>query len=309
MVAALLCASLVSLPDFDAAWAYASARGSTATVVMDRTGQIDVRGTFNTPVSIASGTKSFSGVAAALLARDGLIRLDDRVSTAITEWQGVPGKQDITYRQLLSLSSGLSSSGSGESQTCPSEATLIATNLVTQPGTDFAYGPRAFNVFSLAAERRLGGQKIHAYLQQRLFQPLGMTVTWMNFNAEGRTQMGGGAILSAADWAKFGMYVLQGGVTSRGRTLDASVVSTMPKAQGPGTHYGLSWWLSPTPSTQTGGGPSSSFRGFLHAAGFGGQTLIVLPDLGLVLVRVGRPSGSGGSFSQAAWLEAMLGRS
>lgn len=311
MIAPLLAAALLSQtpPNLDAAWNYASARGTTATVVMNRTGMIDARGTFTLPVQIASGTKSFNGVAAALLARDGLLDLDEKVSNSLIEWQSQQGKKDITYRQLLSLSSGLSPSGSGEATACPSEAALLATNLVTNPDTDFAYGPRNFNVFSLAAERKLGGQKLHQYLNERLFAPLGMNVTWANTNAEGRVQFGGGAIVSAQDWAKFGVFVWRGGVIGRLRALDPKVVSSFRTSQGQGTHYGLSWWLTPEGSTSTGAGPTSSFLQYMMADGLAGQELIILPDQGLVLVRVGRASGPAGSYSTAGWLQAMLGRS
>jgi CubicO group peptidase (beta-lactamase class C family) len=53
---------------------------------------------------LASGTKFFSGVAAAAAVQDGLLSLDERVSDTLTEW-GSDGRRDITMRQLLSLSS------------------------------------------------------------------------------------------------------------------------------------------------------------------------------------------------------------
>ncbi|MCL4201627.1 MAG: serine hydrolase [Pirellulaceae bacterium] len=56
---------------------------------------------------LASGTKSFVGVAAMAAVEDGLIRLDDRACESLTEWQNDPVKSQITYRQLLTLTSGL----------------------------------------------------------------------------------------------------------------------------------------------------------------------------------------------------------
>jgi hypothetical protein len=55
---------------------------------------------------LASGTKSFSGVAAAAAVQDKLLTLDDKVSDTLTEWQ-VDGRQDITIRQVLGLISGI----------------------------------------------------------------------------------------------------------------------------------------------------------------------------------------------------------
>ncbi|MDX2016458.1 MAG: serine hydrolase [Planctomycetota bacterium] len=59
------------------------------------------------PHILASGTKSFSGVAAMAAVQDGLIKLDDKVSDTLTDWKADPRKANITVRQLLNLSSGL----------------------------------------------------------------------------------------------------------------------------------------------------------------------------------------------------------
>jgi CubicO group peptidase (beta-lactamase class C family) len=59
------------------------------------------------PHMLASGTKSFSGVAAMAAVQDGLIKLDDKVSDVLTDWKSDPRKAQITVRQLLNLSSGL----------------------------------------------------------------------------------------------------------------------------------------------------------------------------------------------------------
>src|SRR5438270_815522 len=56
---------------------------------------------------IFSGTKSFWGMAALCAARDGLIRLDDRVADTITEWKNDPRKSQITIRQLLNQTDGI----------------------------------------------------------------------------------------------------------------------------------------------------------------------------------------------------------
>jgi CubicO group peptidase (beta-lactamase class C family) len=50
---------------------------------------------------LASGTKSFSGVAAAAAVQDGLFKLDDPVSNILTEWKA-DARRDVTIRQLLS---------------------------------------------------------------------------------------------------------------------------------------------------------------------------------------------------------------
>jgi len=56
---------------------------------------------------LASGTKSFVGVIAVAAVQDGLIRLDEKVCESLTEWKTDPLKSQITYRQLLTMTSGL----------------------------------------------------------------------------------------------------------------------------------------------------------------------------------------------------------
>src|SRR2546430_8902167 len=56
---------------------------------------------------IFSGTKSFWGIAALCAARDGLIKLDDRVADTIAEWKTDSRKSQITIRQLLNQTHGI----------------------------------------------------------------------------------------------------------------------------------------------------------------------------------------------------------
>jgi hypothetical protein len=56
---------------------------------------------------LASGTKSFVGVVAVAAVQDGLIRLDEKACESLTEWKTDPLKSQITYRHLLTMTSGL----------------------------------------------------------------------------------------------------------------------------------------------------------------------------------------------------------
>jgi len=56
---------------------------------------------------LASGTKSFVGVIAVAVVQDGLIWLDEKAYESLTEWKTDPLKSQITYRHLLTMTSGL----------------------------------------------------------------------------------------------------------------------------------------------------------------------------------------------------------
>jgi len=53
--------------------------------------------------------KSFWGLVAYATATDGLLDLDEKVTDTITEWKSDPGKNGITIRQLMNLTSGVES--------------------------------------------------------------------------------------------------------------------------------------------------------------------------------------------------------
>ena len=69
--------------------------------------QYDNGGAREQPHSLASGAKCFVGPAAVAAVQDGLIKLDDPAVENIPEWKDDPAKSTITYRQLLSMTSGL----------------------------------------------------------------------------------------------------------------------------------------------------------------------------------------------------------
>ncbi|MBX9688441.1 MAG: serine hydrolase, partial [Candidatus Obscuribacterales bacterium] len=91
---------------------------------------------------LASGTKSFSGVAAIAAKEDGLLELDEAVSKTISEWKKDERKSKITIRQLLSLISGIK----GEVLHPTAYADAINTELSAAPGSVFQYGAAPFQI-------------------------------------------------------------------------------------------------------------------------------------------------------------------
>jgi len=210
-----------------------------------------------TPHLLASGTKSFSGIAAAIAVDDGLLSFDERVSDTITEWRSDPRKSTITVRQLLSLTSGLESLGSAIDNprnaraagiTDRAEAS-IGARLVADPGERFIYGPSSFYVFGELMKRKLaaartGDRDVVAYLERKAFGPLGISPRFMRDEA-GNANLPGGCRLSAAQWATFGEMVRNGGVHAGTRIVGKASLAELlaPRSDGPGRTYGLTWWI------------------------------------------------------------------
>lgn len=230
------------------------------------------------PHPLASGTKSFTGIAAMFAVQDGLLTLDEPAADTLTEWKDDPRKSRITVRHLLTLSSGLDPADAalggrgggrliGEGARRRAErlklaeqpivrdhyAAAIGCAAIAEPGERFMYGPSHFYAFGALLERKLAASEIPhktvlGYLRARLFDPIGLRVAWFGKDAAGRPNLPGGCLLTARQWAKFGEFVrLNGSWPQPDGSLksllrpDLLAECFMPSSVNPG--YGLTWWL------------------------------------------------------------------
>ena len=207
------------------------------------------------PHLLASGTKSFSGIAAALAIEDGLLSLDEKVADTIHEWKGDPRKSQVTVRQLLSLASGIESlSGTIENTRNARAAGItdrvtasIGAKMLADPGERFIYGPSQFYVFGELMKRKLAAAKTGdadalAYLDRKVFTPLGINPRFLRDEA-GNANLPGGCRMTARDWAVFGEFVRNGGVHDGKRLLGEATLAQLMQSHGPNKAYGLTWWL------------------------------------------------------------------
>jgi CubicO group peptidase (beta-lactamase class C family) len=101
-------------------------------------------------------------------------------------------------------------------------------------------------------------------------------------DAPGAGRHGGGLYLRPRDLAKIGYLFLKDGVWEGKRILPEGWVrdSTMRQVElSGGGAYGYKWWIAP----RTGPGSHLAYAG----SGYGGQLLIVVPDLQLLAVFTG----------------------
>ncbi len=131
---------------------------------------------------IASSTKSFMAMAAALLDKEGKIRLDDPVTkytAGLTFKAAIPDK--VTVRDLLTHTSGLRNSPlvfrmaySGESE--DEDMMRVLANATTYDDARFgkyAYDNLGYNIYALLVQRTLK-KKWQDVLQEKIFGPLKM---------------------------------------------------------------------------------------------------------------------------------------
>lgn len=262
--------------------------------------QYDNGGAVDQPQMLASGSKSFVGLAAIAAVQDKLLNLDDSASEAITEWKGDPKKATITYRQLLTLTSGLTASERGVVMKAPSWKDTAERPMTGTPGGQFNYGPHQLNVFAYALERKLGKESFEAYLKRRILDPIGVKIDWRTRCADGHPQIGGGAFATARDWAKFGEFVRQGGRWDGKVVVDAKLLAECFRGTPRNPAYGMTWWLknevtaelrkaSMILSHEWADAANADWlpADLVAACGAGKQRLYVVPSLKLVVVRQG----------------------
>ena len=193
---------------------------------------------------LASGSKSFVGVATIAAAQDGLLRLDAPVSEYLPEWRSESRKARVTLRQLLSLESGIETGnpGTGCGGRGATWADAVKAPAVAEPATVFRYGPFPF-ISAGAVIERVQRASFEQFLQQRVLDPLGVKVEWRTKCGDGKPQLAGGAAMTARDWATFGEMIRRGGVHNGTRVLDEQLVRELFRPAVSNPNYGLSWWL------------------------------------------------------------------
>jgi CubicO group peptidase (beta-lactamase class C family) len=296
---------------------------------------------------IASQSKPITATALMLLVDEGKLSLDDPVAKHLPEFRSpwLVAEQDkdhvllkrpqgtVTIRHLLSHTSGLPFRSEMEEPTLDllrlrdAVRSYAMTPLLFEPGTKYQYSSAGINTAGRIIEV-VSGTSYAEFLQQRLFEPLGMkdttfwpkgdqlkrlvksykpsadkmglaetTVTQLKYPLDdpGRQPMPAGGLFStAADLGNFCRMVLGGGTFQGRRYLSAAAVREMTRKQTGAAvkeSYGLGW--------ATGGGT------FGHGGAYA-TNMTIDAQRGLILVFLVQHAGfpRDGGKSHAAFLEA-----
>lgn len=132
------------------------------------------------PYQIASISKQFTAAALLLLEDEGKLSLDDTVA----KWlPGITGGDTIKLRQLLSHTSGLQDYWPQDYSFAAMAKPTTPQGIVDRwakkpldfaPGTQWQYSNTGYVVAGMIAEKA-AGKPLLAYLQDKVFKPLGMT--------------------------------------------------------------------------------------------------------------------------------------
>jgi CubicO group peptidase (beta-lactamase class C family) len=252
------------------------------------------------PHDLASVTKSVTSTLIGIAATRGELDLDAPVVSFFSDRDiaNRADKERITVRDLLSMSSGL------DCRDWPNEQTQVAMRqsadwiqfvldlpMVEEPGTTFSYCSPGMHLLSAILQRATGTSAL-AYARANLFRPLGIEDADWPSDAQGVTHGWGDLALKPTDAAKLGFLYLNGGTWNGRRILSTEWIAeaTTPHVRtGQAEDYGYGWWVS----------PPGSDPAFFRADGNGGQRILVVPSLDLVIVTTGG-GDSGSIFSSVA---------
>lgn len=162
-------------------------------------------------------------------------------------------------------------------------AFTLGTSVVDEPGSTYRYNSGT-TVLLGEIIRRASGMSVPAFAERHLFGPLRIrSYEWVGMAGAGEvTHSAGGLYLRPRDMAKIGQLMLDDGLWNGDRVLSSEWVrrSLTPEIATPGLGNqrgcGYQWRIG-------------RFGGFdaYWAAGWGGQYVIVLPELDLVFVQTG----------------------
>ncbi len=247
----------------------------------------------DTVFRIYSMTKPIASVGLMMLVEDGLVQIADPVAKYLPEFEGITlgvvGRDDVgqplleriplteltgtrapTVQDLLRHTSGLTygifgdslvkseyrKSGAEQGRLTNTEFSQRLATLpqAYAPGTVWEYG-RSTDIVGALIER-VSGQTLGAYLQARIFDPLGMVDTGFALSAASQARIaqplktdpdsttlavrlldtskvpiyesaGGGLLSTAPDYLRFALMLLSGGTLDGARILSAKTIALM----------------------------------------------------------------------------------
>ncbi len=217
--------------------------------------------------------------------------IDQPVFTFFPEYAAArtPEKDRILLSHLLTMSSGIAwNEDIPYSDTRNSEVLMnmmpqpyryvLDQPLAAEPGMKWNYS--GGDVALLAAIiQKASGKRLTDFARETLFEPLGITdFEWVEM-ANGDAAAASGLRLRPRDMARLGQLALAGGSWNGERIISAQWLaeSVRPRFPTETTHYGYLWWVD---SSTIGAASIDSYEAF----GLGGQRIIVVPSLDLVVV-------------------------
>jgi len=184
----------------------------------------------------------------------------------------------ITLYHLLTMSSGIAEGKPRWDKDDNPIRTTLQQHLQSDPGTQFHYSSPAAHVFSGILFKAIK-DSLYDFADKYLFQPLGIKkVIWYKDNT-GLLLTCGSSLWESRDLLKIGQLYLNKGTWSGIEIIPEEYINQSVKTHisgdcyGTYVNYGYMWYCETI----------SGYKAF-YASGYGGQYLMVIPDLDMVVL-------------------------
>jgi CubicO group peptidase (beta-lactamase class C family) len=209
----------------------------------------------------------------------------------------------ITLRQIMTMTAGLSTASQQGFQPPQVTTSGFLRPIADPPGTVFSYDNNATNILGILLARVIG-RRLDAFAEEVLFKPLGIADYRWRQTPDAFPAASGGLSLSMDSMTRLGRLIQRNGDWDGQRIVSKEYMAAMLTRRQPvnpqtGLDYGYLWFVQKTPD-----GKHESYI----AQGYGGQVLVVVPDLQLIVATTTQPeTGANTRFIRNSILPAARG--
>ena len=196
------------------------------------------------------------------------------------------GKENITLKHMLTMSAGfdwheMDFPYSDDQNTYNSWVTsndrikfLLDRPLSDFPGSRFNYNTGISHALSAVIQKQTG-TRTDSFTVSRIFDPLGISDYYWHIDPNGIANGGSGVWLKPRDLAKIGLLYMNNGKWDQNQVVPQNWVAEslgkhILRGDIPDFYYGYQWWVHKD--------------GLYAAVGYGGQVLMLIPDLELIMI-------------------------
>ncbi len=237
-----------------------------------------------------SMAKAVTSALIGILVRDGRLDIDE--PAAVPEWHEDPDdpRAATTVRDMLHMATGqawddgFQNVGSEMYEMVRSDdaaAFAAAIPATAEPGERFDYNSGTTTLLARIIGEEVGGgpDGVRAFLDEELFDKIGMDPVETAFDEAGTWQGAYSADSTAQDFAKLGLLYLRGGEWDGEQILPDEWVEFTRTPSPAEPEYGAQWWLDPLRPE------------VLYAVGIRGNVITVDPAHDLVIVQLATIGG------------------
>jgi len=230
------------------------------------------------PANIKSASKSVIAALVGVAVDRKLLALNQTIGAYFSDLPDA--KRAITIEDLLTMRSGLESTSNRNYGAWVQSGNWVryalARPLLERPGTEMIYSTGNTHLLS-AVLTKVTGKSTWQFAQETIAKPLGFSLAPWARDPQGIYFGGNEMVMTPRQMLAFGELYLHEGRVAGQQIISKPFIEETFKPRGrsriSGREYGYGWWMRDMAGRQT-----------YYAWGFGGQFIILVPGLDLVVV-------------------------